>query len=331
MARCRADPAIERVEVQGFKFPLGSYPVEDMTPVAGFTVDFEPADTDAEDEQWEAWPDRYVFDVVISADRVEALVRSLMGLFPGRVYPILDVLGQDAFREVDPYVANELSGMDRVLDALRRYRAFFFEDGLVGFGVMTEEPFLYLFVDEHKIVTVRVEPAMKERVEKILQAFDLEATESAAGADSACHEHRGVLTVEEGRPDLLTGEEIVEQLRDDWALVLNIDPEANVDDDGKELGVTAWRALIRVAEEGDDRCRYVEVVLAAECLREAEDLALDAAESLRPKDVEVWDESVVVAADRLEQQAIAEFAQAIGIPPPESPLTVGIIWRGWLE
>lgn len=331
MPRCRADPSIERVEINGFKFPLGSYPVEDMTPAPGYTVDFEPADTDADDEQWEAWPDRYVFDIVISADRVEPMVRSLLGLFPGRVYPILDVLGQDAFREIDPYVANELTGLDLVLDALRRFRAFFFEDGLVGFGVMTEEPFLYLFVDEHKIVTVRVEPTMKDRVERILQAFDLEPSETPAGADSACHEHRGVLAVEDNRPDLLTGEEIVEQLRDEWALVLNIDPEANVDDDGKDLGVTAWRALVRVAAEGDERCRYIEVILAAACLREAEDLALDAADSLRPREVEEWDEAVVVAHDRLDQQAVAEFAQTIGIPPPESPLTSGIIWRGWLE
>src|SRR5215831_13484634 len=121
MPRCRVDTALERTAKDGFAFPLGVYPVEEMSPKPGYTVEFEPADGD-EEGQWEEWPDRYVFDIVITAERLEPLVRSLVALLPGRIYPILDYLGLDAYREVDPYISHELVGLDKFTDALRRYR-----------------------------------------------------------------------------------------------------------------------------------------------------------------------------------------------------------------
>lgn len=257
MARCRVDESIQRTIIDDFAFPLGVYPVEPMAPRQGYTVWFEPADgDDDEDVQWEEWPDRYVFDIAVTSSRLEALVRQMLALLPPRVFPILDVLGADAFREVDPYVAYDPIGQEHILDALRRYRGYFFEDGLVGFGAMAEDPFLYVFVDEHKMVTVRVQADHKEKIEALLAAFDLAPVEKVAGADATVHEHRGVLDAPEGRPDLLTAEEIVEELRDEWGLVLNVDPTGNTDDDGHELGVTAWRCIVRfeppMPEDEDD-------------------------------------------------------------------------------
>jgi len=252
MARCRVDQSIKRFEMSPFAFPLGVYPVDAIEPKSGYTTAFEPADdgTDPVSSgeaggEWEEWPDRYVFDILVPAARVEPLCRSLFALMPGRVYPILDFLGQDEWREVDPYVSYDLLGMDRFMDTLRRFKGFFYDDGLVGFGVMSEEPFLYVFVDEHKVVTVRVEAEQKERVEKVLAAFDLELLDELKSADSVTHEHRTVLETADDRPDLLTADEIVELLRDEWRLVINIDPEKNVDEEGNDLGVTGWRCIVR--------------------------------------------------------------------------------------
>jgi len=245
VARCRVDSSVERIEVEDVAFPLGVYPIEPMTPRQGYTLAFEPADGSGEDGEWEEWPDRYVFDILITATRLEPMCRALFAMLPGRIYPILDVLGHDDYREVDPYVSYELVGQERFQDALRRFRGFLFEDGLVGFGAMSEEPFLYVFVDEHKIVTVRAETALREKVESVLAAFDLVEVEEIAGADAATHEHRGVLDTPEDRPDLLTAEEIVEELREDWGLVLNIDAERNIDDEETELGITGWRCIVR--------------------------------------------------------------------------------------
>jgi len=331
MPRCRVDSSIERVVKDGFSFPLGVYPVEELSPKPGYSVEFEPADGDESDGQWEEWPDRYVFEIVITADRLEPLCRSLFALLPGRVYPIVDYLGHDAYREVDPYISYELVGLDRFTDALRRYRGFFFEDGLVGFGAMIDEPFLYIFVDEHKRLTVRSEPHLKEKIEKVLQAFDLEPCESPACADDASHEHRGVLAVAEDRPDLLNGDEIVEQLREEWKLTLNIDPDSNTDDEGNELGITPWRCLIRCAADGDERARYADILLTAESLGRAEDLALDAVDEMLPKDVEEWEEAAVIGADRLTPEELAETLKVRGLPASDKSAGEGIISKEWIE
>jgi hypothetical protein len=232
---------------------------------------------------------------------------------------------------VDPYISYDLVGMDRFTDALRRYRGFFFEDGLCGFGVMIDEPFLYIFVDEHKIVTVRAEPEIREKVEKILHAFDLEQTESPAGADAAAHEHRNVLAVSDDRPDLLTSDEIVEQLRDEWRLVLNIDPDTNVDDEGKELGIIPWHCLVRCAAEGDEKARYADVIVSAGNLRQADELALDAVDSLLPGGIDEWEESTVVVADRLTAEQLVEALQARSHPAGANPGEARIIFAKWLE
>jgi len=236
--RCAIDQTIERVTIEGFAFPLGAYPVEPMTPVQGYRVEFEPADagdvpgdpTEFVDE----WPDRYIFDIVLSAERIESLFMQLVPLLPGRVYPILDFIGHDAFREIDPYIARNLVGTDWLLDAVRACGPFFFEDGMCGFGALSDDPFLHLFLDEHKILTIRCEPEMKERFEKALAAFDLKPLVESSRADAAAHEHRNVLWTPDDRPDLLSAEEIVEDLRDAWQLELNVDISRNLDDAGTD-------------------------------------------------------------------------------------------------
>lgn len=309
MPRCKADPSIERVENDGFKFPLGVYPVEEMTPKAGYASFFEPADGGEDAEaatEWEEWPDRYVFDIVVSAERVEPLCRMLFSLMPGRVYPILDVLGQDAYREIDPYISYDLIGLDRFLDDVREYRDLFYEDGMVGFGAMSEDPFMYVFVDEHKIVTVRVQPEYKERVEKILAAFDCEENPEPAGADSAAHEHRGVL-LSDRSADGMRFEEIVEALKDDWRLLLNVDADQNLDESGKDLGITPWRLVIRFDPEDRSMASYVEIALAAPNLREAEETGIDAAARLLGDVDPDTHQPSIVASDRLSREQLTDL------------------------
>lgn len=355
MARCRIDQSIKRVEAQasggaGFAYPLGVYPVEDLEPVTGYTLDFEPADGDDTGEavEWEEWPDRYVFDVLVSAKRVESLCRSLFALLPGRVFPILDVLGHDAYREVDPYVSYDLIGLDRLLDTLRRYRGYFFEDGLVGFGAMSEEPFLYIFVDEHKIVTVRAESTLKERIEQILVAFDLKEVPEIKGADAATHEHRGVLDSPDDRLDLLTADEIVEELRDQWRLSLNVDPDTNVDAEGNELGIVGWRCIVRydpppieqtkgeggsITQQTFPPPRYAEVLLTADSLNKAMDMAFEGFDQVATAAADITEDReadpVIVASDRMLEE---EFAESVVQATKSKPkLDTQKLWHvGWL-
>lgn len=328
--RCDIDPSIKRIVIDEMAFPLGVYPIEDVEPRQGYTLDFEAADGDSGD--WEEWPDRYVFDIVISVERLPALIQSLFGLMPTRVYPILDVLGRDAYREIDPYISYDLLGLDQLLDALIRYHPFFIEDGLTGFGAMSESPFCYVFIDEHKIITARVEPGMKPRVERILKAFDLAERDDPAGPDSVAHEHRGVLLTPPDDGSYLSIDDILERLRDDWRLVLNVDPESNTDDRGRELGITPWRCIVRT-EIDSDHIRYVDVLLTAGCLREAEDLAIDAViegegvgTSADPM-ARAETEPMVVSADRSTPDSfIRELAQC-GVRVRKQDLSTAQVWH----
>ncbi|MGP1272149.1 MAG: hypothetical protein ACTS22_02330 [Phycisphaerales bacterium] len=331
IARCEVDPSIERVAVDEMAFPLGVYPIEPMEPRQGYTLDFESSDGDDEQGEWEEWPDRYVFDVVVSAERLPSLVQNLLSLMPPRVFPILDVLGRDAHREIDPYISYDLLGLDQLLASLIAYRAFFYEDGLVGFGAMSDAPFYYIFVDEHKIVTVRCEPELKERVERILRSFDLRERDDPAGADSVAHEHRGVLLTPKTDPSYLSIDEIVERLRDEWRLMLNVDPETNLDERGRPLGVTPWRCIVRLGRP-EGGTRYAEILLTASCMREAEDLAVDAVLSDLAVVQDGMEEPVVVAADRVGP---TEFLRELGLKAGGSQKkelgSVKLWARRWLD
>ena len=322
---CEVDPAVSRLEVDGFQFPLGTYPIEPMKPVPGFSEDFEQADGADTEGEWEEWPDRYVYDVVVSANRLPALCRSLFATLPARVYPILDVLGQDAYREIDPYISYELVGLDRFLDSVHRYRAYLFEDGMCGFGAMCDDPFCYVFVDEHKILTIRCDPTGKDKVEQILGAFDLTSVAEPAGADAAAHEHRSVLMTMPERSELMGPEEVVERLVEEWRLTLNVDTEANPDDEGVDLGVTYWRCIVR--HEHDDQTRYAEVLLSAGSYAEAEDMAMDSTIELSESDDED-DVQSLIRADRLTSTMLAQIT---GQSMDENPSEPGIIRARWVE
>lgn len=298
MPSCAADPSIKRLTQGSFAYPLGVYPIEPLTPRPGYIMAFEPADGGDESDDVEEWPDRYVFEAVITATRAPALMRAMLMLAPARVYPILDVLGYDAYREIDPYIGYDLVGIDRVWEALRTFSPLFFDDGLCGFGVTCDDPFFYAFLDEHKILTLRVPPEMKDRVERVLRAFDLEPCEDPAGADAAAHEHRSILMVSD-KPECASFEEVVEHLRDEWRLALNIDPDTNLDEEGNPLGVLLWRCIGRVTEEKPRRTRYVEILLWAGSLSEAELTAINTIQKDETFREENTLDAFIVTSDRL--------------------------------
>lgn len=318
MRKAVLDTSVTRVQTAEFSCPLGVYPTDAAAfqPTPGYHFAFEASDGDEEHDQWEHWPDRYMYDIVVSHTRVDALLRSLVALLPGRCYPILDVLGRDAHREIDPYIAYDAVGIERFIDGLRRWREWLLEDGLVGFGAMSLEPFVYIYVDEHKIVTLRVEPSIKERAEKILAAFDLAALPEPHGIDAFEHEHRTVLQAgaedEAAADDAATQEDIVEDLIERWRLTLNVDAEGNVDDHGKELGPTPWRCVVALRNEQDDEVCRAEVYLVAPSLAEAERIAIEALD--RDPDA---DDACVLFADRLNAE---DFAAAVG-PRADSAMT----------
>lgn len=313
MPRLEIDPDIERIEQGGFAFPLGLRPLAPLTPKSGYLQEFEAADgsepflTGPETADWEEWPDRFMFDVLLPGPRVPAFVRLALTLFPARVYPILDVLGNDAYREIDPYIAYDLVGLDKFVEGVRQFGPWLFEDGLCGFGALSIEPFVYLFVDEHKLVTLRVQLDLKEKVERLLAAFELTMQDHLESVDSVEHEHRTVLLSPPDDPKLLSGQDILDRLRSLWLLQLNIAGDTNLDDDGRELGTTGWECLVRCLPADGSGDRFAHVILTADCLDEAEVLAAEAVQSGAPDGG--WGEVDPYSCNRILPNELEELVQ----------------------
>ena len=168
-------------------------------------------------------------------------------------------------------------------------------------------------MDEHKILTVRVEPELCDRVERVLGAFGLSQIDDPSGADAAAHEHRSVLLIPEDQPELLGPDEILDIARDSWRLVLNVDPDSNLDENGEDLGITPWRCLVR-RETDEEPARVAEVVCTASCLREAESLSLGGVDTLiregegrqdTDEETEGASELVLLRADRVAPEDIS--------------------------
>ena len=333
MPEIELDSSLTREERDGFRFPLGVTPVEPLTPKAGYVLEFEPADggepfegaESTPGEVWEEWPDRFMFDVLVSSERLPALARALFSCLPGRIYPILDVLGNDAFREVDPYIAYDLVGFERFMDGLIVFGPWLFEDGLVGFGAMSMEPFFYVFIDEHKAITIRTEMALKERVQKLLAAFDLREVREIAGADAVAHEHRTALRPPGDDAVLFHAEEIVERLRDQWALQLNVDARTNVDDNGRDLGMTAWRCVMRCTPGAEGAgASYAEVILTAEDLGRVEHQLVGIAAKRAPE--KGWADVVPVVTDRCTPETAAALGELKAPPALDSAQVLSVRW-----
>ncbi len=256
-----------------FAFAMGLVPRNLPRPVEGYTLDY----VTAEDEE----PDTYHFHVTASHERVPPLVRELFGLLGGEVYPILEIGSRDAYRAVDVWMSQEPVTRRGFLRAWDEYAAFLLEDGAVSAGANSEEPPVEVFLDHWKGVSVHVPLLFRDAVERILDRHGLrelpEPWLEESGEFDEAMQTRPILDLSE--PDLPDVEDLLLELRDHWRLELNIDPEGNVDDAGRELGCTLWYAMVLV-ESAEDRHdgAYGNFWLTAASLAEAEDLLEQAVE-----------------------------------------------------
>ncbi|MFG0251302.1 MAG: hypothetical protein ACF8NJ_00340 [Phycisphaerales bacterium JB038] len=304
---CAVDPRLERVvTVNGFQFPLGVIPAESVEPSEGYRQEFESGQAE--------WPDCYMFDVVVSAEKAEPLFRDLLRLAPSRLVPILDVRGDDAYREMDPYLGLEELDRETLTGLLTPARAFLFEDGHCGFGVVAEDPLFYVYLDDHKILTIRCGLTEAGEVEELLEAQGISAETEPLGVDAVAHDHLDVLWTDDNRRDLLDFYGMLDTLRQEWGLELNIDPESNVDDDGRSLDMTAWRVLLlleaindeprwrgKASAPGVSMSKYAELLLTAESLARVDELVERVARELTG--YRLLD---LVTADRIRPEELSE-------------------------
>lgn len=263
---------LERHRVGDFLLPLGVEPEGLPEPAQGYTLEFEPAQDDG--------PDSYLFHVVVSHERLKPIIDAAFTLLPAEVIPIVEVGSRDAYRSMDVYLAVEPVPFDDFLRVWYAFEEFLLEDVCIGAGASAEEPFIEVFVDHWKGIAIRVPVEMRERIEQLLKGFGLAEVAETWPLDLDRDERplsrtREVLTVEdEHSPDL---DELLLQLREAWQLELDVDPEENLDDAGRPLGLTLWHVIAMAEPAGGDPDdgAYVSMWITAGGLAEVEELVAE--------------------------------------------------------
>ena len=265
--RLRTD--LKRAVTNGFAWPLGFDPGPTPPPTQGYTVTYGAGE---EDE-----PDTYAFSVVVSHERLGPIVRAAFERFlPEEVCPILEADSCDAYRRLDVYMGEDVIPLQRFLRVWERYEPFLLEESALAGGANSDDPFVEVFVDQWKGVVIHVPLSMREEVETMLAGFGLEEvaqTWPAEGEGATSTAIRPVLEVVDD--DSTDFDELLVNLRREWQLQLSIDPDTNVDEGGRDLGLTLWHAVVLVASVADDeRATYADVWATAGSLNEMQDLLI---------------------------------------------------------
>ena len=239
---------LQRVTIDGFALPLGVAPDPSSfrPPAQGYTISYVPGE---EDE-----PDTYTFHVVASHELVKPVVQRAFELLPDQVYGIIEIGSRDAYRTTDTYISQEPIDRDHFLKSWEEYEQFLLEDSSVGAGGNSEDPFVEVFVDQWKGIAIHVPPTLRDEVESMLREFGLEEVpqtwpEEPSGtsdfeSEGETSRVRPVLDLRQ--PDSPDVDDLLLMIRHEWNLELNIDPESNVDEGGRDLGSTLWHAVVIV-------------------------------------------------------------------------------------
>lgn len=266
---------LKRSVLRGYALPLGIEASDLEPPCQGYTLNF----WEGEEDQ----PDTFAFQVVVSHERLVPIIHKAFELLPNEIVPIVEIGSRDAYRQVDVYMAQDTIPKREFLRVWRRFEKIILEDASIGVGGSSDDPFIEVFVDAWKGVAICVPLELRERVEQMLHEFGLEEVPETwpSGPENELlpgTSMRDVLElVDEQSPDI---DELLLQLRDAWGLELDVDPDSNVDDAGRQLGVTLWHAVVLAdsADHDPDRGAYLSIWADAGSMAEMEQLIESAME-----------------------------------------------------
>ena len=150
-------------------------------------------------------------------------------------------------------------GIDRsrFLETWRLFEPIFLEDAGLAVGVNAEEPFVELFLDPDKGLLVHVDPSMQDEVRAILDAHSIHEV-PLVGYDLELDDLSGI----DIRPVLVQADglicdvdQLLQDLKHEWLLVLNEDPTTNVDGRGRRIGRTLWHAVVILESDSGEILR----------------------------------------------------------------------------
>ena len=236
--RIRSD--MKRMTLDGFTFPLGVEHCTARPAREGYSVSW----VEAEEEGLDA----YTFYVVVSHDRLPALLGAAMRLLPGYVAAIMEVGSRDAFRPVDVFLSAEAIDVGRFMEGWERYNRIFLEDASLAVGVNADAPFIEIFLDQDKRVTIHVQPERRSEVEAMLETIGLiEQDDAEIIVPDEELERTRTRPILVDDPNLICDvDQLLLELRHEWVMELDEDHDRNLDSSGKDLGRTLWHAIVLV-------------------------------------------------------------------------------------
>jgi len=271
MSAYRLRNDLERIRLGAYALPLGIEPVDVCSPVQGYTITYNQGSDDE--------PDTYTFHIVVSHERLRPILHRAFDLLPEWVSPILEVDSYDAYRTVDVFIGREDSPITKAdfLSTWTEFEPFLLEEGAVGAGANSDEPFIEIFLDQWKGVSIHVPLDMRNEVADMLHhEFELDEVQETWPAEQETGQYdatiRPVLDLtDEEAPGL---EDVLLELRRRWIMELNVDPDRNLDETGRDLGLTLWHATILVygGDHDPDRTAFMNVWASASSLSELENL-----------------------------------------------------------
>ncbi len=257
---------LTRAVIGGFALPLGIEPGDIKPPATGYTVTYE-AGTDDE-------PDTYSFYVAVSHERVAPILHRAFALLPSRVSGIVEISSCDAYRPIDVFIGREEITLRQFLATWNECESVLLEDGSIAAGANSDSPYVEVFMDQWKGVSIIVSLDMRDEVESMLQEFGLEEVPETwpVGPDNPDLERSRMRPVLDASGDAADIDDVLLLLRNDWRLELNVDPDTNVDEAGRDLGRTLWHAVVAVQDAGSAARAEVSVWATAGSLVELDSL-----------------------------------------------------------
>jgi hypothetical protein len=142
--------------------------------------------------------DHIEYRVVLPPQKLITIFDTLLNdLMPSEVFGIYEEFSFDAFRDTDSYMSSDAVALDRLKGAWKAYREFIVEDGKTGFGAVSFDPCLELFIEEHGGLYLSGSVEFAGRIEELLEHHGVPEVESLRTIDNFEHQHREVLHVEE--------------------------------------------------------------------------------------------------------------------------------------
>ncbi len=179
---------------------------------------------------------------------MSSLLVDLFGLLPEQVSGIIEVGSRDAFRVVDIFLGERPIASERFFETWQAYESIFLEDTSLAVGVNADAPFMEIFLDQDKRVSIHVEPSRREEIESVLESHGLSEQDSGylemPESESDQIQTRSILVED---PSLLCDiDQLLLVLRHEWALMLDEDEDRNSDSGGRDLGRTLWHSIVLV-------------------------------------------------------------------------------------